>query len=623
MHGTRFMAIVLGGMVLGGGALAGDQLLPVDIRNVALGGEVGRRIDVTIDNNLLVLDVDGDFLKPFQERVKSGGYVGLGKLIDAEVRLAVYSGNKDLLERKQYTVRQILATQEADGYIGMMAPEHRMWALWDIYEMAYLIYGLTMDYKFFDDEASLKGARGAADYIVKRWSAEPEKVPGDNGITEYMAVTGLENALLALHDATGDARYLDFCLGRRGLAEWDGPIVLGRWGQIQGHAYAYLCRSIAQVRLYRTRENEALLRPTRRAMDFLTKEDGLSITGTCGQHECWHDTQEGIANLGETCATAYLIRFLDELIRLEGDPRYGDLMERAIYNALFAAQSPDGRKIRYYSPFEGPRKYFDGDTYCCPCNYRRIIAELPGMVCYETVENPIDTPACMRPGGSLEYHEPGKGLTINLYTPGTVRHTVEGVPVTLTMETDYPSSGTVTIKVDPAKKLDFAVRLRIPKWCAEASIKVNGEPYDVPAKGGTFVQVCVHGWEPGDIITLEMPMALRLVKGRKAQAGRVAVMYGPQVFCLNPARNEALKGENLRALTLDPSSLSGPFPDDSVRPGGLMCKIKAWRTTSWYPHGRPEFELVLTEFPDPGGEAAYFHVPNPNDAVLVEDELVE
>ena len=129
-------------------------------------------------------------------------------------------------------------------------------------------------------------------------------------------------------------------------------------------------------------------------MDFLTRQDGLVITGACGYQECWHDNQQGFFKLGETCATAYLIRLLDNMLRLEGDTLYGDMMERTIYNALFAAQSPDGRNLRYYSPFEGKRVYFDKDTYCCPCNFRRIIAELPTMV----------------------YYRCGGGLAINLYT---------------------------------------------------------------------------------------------------------------------------------------------------------------------------------------------------------------
>ena len=131
----------------------------------------------------------------------------------------------------------------------------------------------------------------------------------------------------------------------------------GRWGRIEGHAYAYLAHALAQLQLYRVEPDERLLRTTRRAMDFLTRHEGLVISGTCGDHECWHDTQSGTTNLGETCATAYLLRTLDDLLRLEGDSRWGDLMERTIFNALFAAQSPDGRHIRYYTPFECSRAY--------------------------------------------------------------------------------------------------------------------------------------------------------------------------------------------------------------------------------------------------------------------------
>ena len=139
-------------------------------------------------------------------------------------------------------------------------------------------------------------------------------------------------------------------------------------------------------------------------MDFLTRHEGLVISGTCGDHECWHDTQSGTTNLGETCATAYLIRVWDDLVRLEGDSRWGDLMERAVFNALFAAQSPDGRHIRYYTPFECSRVYFPQDSYCCPNNYRRIISELPTMI----------------------YYQAPRELTVNLYTASTVKADLGG-----------------------------------------------------------------------------------------------------------------------------------------------------------------------------------------------------
>lgn len=560
---------------------------------------MGNRIDATIGNNLLVIDVDEDFLKPFHERSAKDGYVGLGKLIDATVRFAAYSNDPAVVERKHHLVDSIVATQEPDGYIGMFEPGSRLWSLWDIHEMSYLIYGLTMDYQFFHEEKSLTAARRAADYIVDRWSAEPDRKPGNGAITVYMAVTGLEPALLALHNATGESRYLDFCVKQRQLPEWDGPIMLGRWGQIEGHAYAYLARSLAQLRLYRMQPEPQLLVPAHRAIDFMLNQDGLAITGACGQHECWHNTQEGAANLGETCATAYLIRMLDELLQMEGDARYGDVMERAIYNALFAAQSPDGRHIRYYSPLEGARVYFDKDTYCCPCNYRRIIAELPGMICYRA----------------------GDGIAVNLYTAFTARFAVHDVPVTLTQETAYPSSGGVRLNVETEKPVRFVLRLRIPGWCRDASVRVNGQPEPVTPAPGTFVAVD-REWRAGDAVELEFPMPLRMVAGRVAQAGRVAVMCGPRVFCLNRALNPALAQEDLRLVTIDPDTLEGPFPDESVRPGGLACKVRAWRTTNWYPSAPPDWELTLTEFPDPGGEATYFHVPNPNDPRFTSDELL-
>jgi len=126
-------------------------------------------------------------------------------------------------------------------------------------------------------------------------------------------------------------------------------------------------------------------------------------------------------------------------------------------------------------------------------------------------------------------------------------------------------------------------------------------------------------WQPGDRVDIRFPMSLRLVKGRLAQVGRAAVQYGPLVFTLNRAQNPELKEEDLRMITIDPATLNGPVPDDSVHPGGLSCTVKAWRTTHWYPSAGYDWELKLTEFTDPDGEMTYFHVPNPNDPVLMDE----
>lgn len=584
--------------IVSGAAAQGNQVFtPVDIRHVRVGGEIGRRIDVTVENNLLAMDLDGDFLKPFRERTAGSGYIGLGKTLDALARLAYYTEDTRVAKKKDGVVREILALQGPDGYLGFFKEEARLRSLWDIHEMSYLIYGLLTEYELFNNEKALEAAVKGADYIVNGWQAEPERTTSNWDITVYMGATGIEPTLLRLYGVTQEARYLDFCRDFRKLAAWDGLIVSGRWGPIQGHIYAYLSRCLAQLMLYDIAPDEGLWTNTRKALDYMLKGEGLTIIGACGQHECWHNTQEGAANLGETCATAYAIRWWDDLLRREGSALYGDLMERALYNALFGAQSPDGRRIRYYTPFEGPRVYHRGDTYCCPCNYRRIVSELPRMI----------------------YYTSDDGIAVNTYTPSTATLTLpSGAVVKIAQETAYPQNGHVAIKLTPASTQEFTLRLRLPRWAAKPEITVNGEPWSFEHSPGSFLAI-KRNWQSGDTVNIDFAPTLRLVKGRAAQAGRAAVMYGPLVFTLNRAHNPALQEADLRMITIDPATLSGPVPDDSVHPGGLSCSVKAWQTTHWYPQATHDWEVKLTEFTDPGGEMTYFHVPNPNDPALVDD----
>lgn len=581
-------------------AQAADRFSHIEPGTVRLEGEIGRRIQITADNNLLVLNVQRDFLQPFIDRKSTGGYIGLGKLIDSFVWMAAQTGDPRLLQRKREVVAAALATQEADGYLGLMVPNSRVWKLWDTHEMAYLIVALSHDYQLLGEKPSLEAARKIADYLIAECTAHPERDLGEAQITAHMASTGLDDALLTLSTASGDPKYRQFVVTLRKLPEWDMPIVRGRWGKIEGHAYAYLAHALAQTELARIAPDPRLLGPLQKAADFLTRQDGLVITGTCGDHECWHDTQQGTTNLGETCATAYLLRVWDDCLRREGDSRYGDLMERSIYNALFAAQSPDGRRIRYYTPFDGPRVYFPDDTYCCPCNFRRIVAELP----------------------NLAYYRSENGLAVNLYSAGKATVPLGTTQLTVRQETDYPTSGHIVLHLEPSAPTAFPLKLRIPRWCSEAKVTVNDQPVETAVTPGQYCTL-QRTWKAGDHVTLELAMPWRLVKGRVAQAGRVAVMRGPLVFCLNPTKHPALKEIDLRLIVLDPASLEGPFPDDSVRPGGLACRVQAWTPGAWYPFVPRDLQLTLTEFADPDGHAIFFQVPDPKAEMFVEDELVE
>jgi uncharacterized protein len=568
--------------------------------SVKVGGEMGRRIDVSLSKNLLAIDVENDFLKPLRERNKKSGYIGLGKLIDASVRLSLYSRDERALALKKHIVAEVLKTQEKDGYIGYFVPGKRVFVLWDLQEIAYIFYGLAMDHRFYGEIASLEGARKLGDFLIANWNAAPARTFGEPKIGIQLPLAGVDDALLALSEETGDPKYTAFMRDMRGEVGWDDRIVLGRWGLVEGHVYTYLALCVAMMRLDRLEPDSQLLVPTRNLLDFLRDGNGMAITGAIGDHECFHDTQQGTINLGETCASVYTIFWLDELMRREGDALYGDLMERLIFNTLFGAQSPEGRHLRYYTAFDGPRHYFPNDTYCCPNNYRRGIATLPDHI----------------------YYRVGNGLAVNLYTEsGTEAKLAGGLIVKIKQETKYPSEGQVAVYVDPSRAAPFPLWLRIPAWCSNPRVTVNGQASEPHAAPGKFL-VLEREWKPGDRVQVDLSMTPRWIKGRQGQLGHVALMHGPQIFCLNRARHPELKDIDLRLLIIDPATLEGPVADDSVRPGGLAFRVKAWKPGAWYPFEALAYTLTLSEFPDPGGEATFFMTPNPKDSRFVADELL-
>jgi DUF1680 family protein len=524
-------------------------------------------------------------------------------VIDAMVRLTAYSDNGELRKRKDYLIDELIKTAEPDGYIGQFRPDMRVWQLWDVHEAAQIIHGLVLDYQYNKANRSLKTARALADYHIKQINAHPKKIVGEAAgytITEFMAVTGLESALLVLHEATGEARYRAFCINERGLTRWDGEIVIGRYWPIEGHVYAYLARCEAQLKLHRIKPASSLLKPTQKALAFMTEHNGMMITGAVGQFECWDDTQDGLKGLGETCASVYLMRWLDEQLRMTGDSRYGDLIERVLFNAYFGAQAPTGEKMRYYCPITGPRTYYPDPSMCCPSNFRRGVADMLSMV----------------------YFRDQNGITVNQYAPGAATVALSDKDqVKVSQQTRYPSDGHVCLTIEPERPVQFALSLRIPAWCREATIKINGQT--TRHRGAAFATI-TRTWKPGDQLELHMPMLPRWIKGRQAQAGRVALMYGPRVFCLNPSRNEQIKKHmDLQYLYVDLNSVKGPEPDDQIRPDGIAFHVKAWYAESAAElNGEPELELKLTEFPDPGGELVYFKERRPRTKSVVDDELL-
>jgi uncharacterized protein len=584
-----------------------DKLRPVTLTRAGLGGEIGRRLDDLIFKNYMVLDMDGFFVAPFRARPFTDDYhyVGVGKVVDAGSLLAAYAADPRVAERTSRLIDGILATRDADGYIGAFKPEpgghqnHRNWAL---HEQEYLLLGLARHALLFGDRTSLRAARRLGDYVIGTFGRDlkPEEV----------CTAGLPEAFLLLYRATGEGTYLKFAAEvRHGNAKAEVQCAsLLEWKQTfdsaAAHVYVMLARCYAQTELYRYMGKPSLLEMSAYMRHELLRENGgLNVVGSASDGEWFSYTQNGAGMIGESCVTAYLLRWLDSLMRLEGDLRYGDIMERTIYNALLAAQDPEGRRIRYFTPFTGPREYFNQDGFCCPGNFRRIMAELPQKVYYRAADGAV---------------------AINLYT--TSQATVDlngGVSVSFAQETDYPSSGHVILRVTPSREAAFAVRLRIPRWCRNATVKINGQE---PAPAGRDGGPCEirRTWKSGDVVTLDLPMPWRFIRGRQLQEGKVALARGPVIYCLGAAQNTEIlkKYPDFRGLVVDPAGLGEPEPDRSVRPDGRKVAVKARvEAPGAWSKGAPALTVTFTEFVDPTGIVTFFHLLDLDRAV--DDELMD
>ena len=578
-----------------------DTLQPVTLRQAELSGEIGRRISDLIYTNYLALDADKDFIAPFHTRPFTNGYhyVGVGKVIDAGSLFAAYTGDPKVAERTAHLIEGIIGTRDADGYIGTFKPEpdgHQNHWNWALHEQEYLLLGLTHNALLGENAKTLKEARTLADYVIRTFSKDTHP--------EQICTAGLPEAFLVLYRVTGEKRYLDFAANAR-HGNSGGEIKcasLRDWRQTfetrPAHVYVMLARCYAQTELYRLDGTPSLMDMSKYMRhELLRPGGGLNVAGSASDGEHFSYTQNGAGSIGESCVTAYLLRWLDSLMRLEGDLRYGDLMERTVYNALFAAQDPAGRKLRYFTSLTGPRAYYGQDGFCCPGNFRRIMAELPQKVYYRSTDG---------------------ALAVNLFTPSKVTVPVStDATVTLAQETDYPNTGHVLFRVTPSKEAAFVLRLRIPRWCRTATVAVNNESPAAVAPGAKAFELR-RTWKAGDRVTLEMPMAWRFIRGHQLQEGKAVLLRGPVVYGLGTAQNADVlkKYPNFSGVVVDPTSLGEPQPDASIRPDGRSVRARAKVEAI----GAPEVPLTFTEFIDPTEIMTYVHLLDLGKTE--EDELV-
>lgn len=485
------------------------------------------------------------------------------------------------LERIADEVIEIIAkAQHEDGYLNTyytlkepgkrwtnLAECHELYCAGHMIEAAVAYYQATGKRKILDVVCKF------ADYIGEVFGSEPGKLQGYDGHQE------IELALMKLYEVTGNGNYMRLCqffLSERGKEPYfydiesdkrGGTTHFGRWmienkqysqahvpikqqDQAVGHAvrFVYMCTGMAH--LAAATGDPDMLEACKRLWDNMEQKQ-MYITGGIGSqsHGEAFSTDYDLPNdtvYAETCASCGLVFFAHRMLMLEPNAKYADAMERALYNTVIGGMSRDGRSFFYVNPLEvHPDACGKNHIYhhvkpvrqgwfgcaCCPPNVARVLASL-GQYVYTVRDNAIYA---------------------NLYIGGEAKLDLMGSQVVIHQQSNYPWDGHIRFTVEAERATAFTLALRIPDWCDQASITVNGvhKPLDgLVADGYAMLQ---GEWKTGDQIELTLPMTVARMKGHplvRQTAGKTAIQRGPLVYCLEEADN----GPNLHQLLLPTDS---------------------------------------------------------------------
>lgn len=335
------------------------------------------------------------------------------------------------------------------------------------------------------------------------------------GYTWDESYTISENLFLAYQRGAGN-RYR--ALGSQYLDdEYYDPLADGRNVLAGRHAYSYVNSLCSAMQAYLTLGSAKYLRAARNAFDMLTAQS--FATGGWGPDELLRAPGSGdlAASLTNThssfetpCGSYAHFKLTRYLLRVTRDSRYGDSMERVMYNAVLGAKPllADGSTF-YYSDYNthGSKFYKHDHWPCCSGTLPQVAADYR-----------INSYFC-----------DNDGLYVNLYIPSTLRWTQNGTRVSLTQRSEYPFESAVKFDITVSRTTEFAIHLRIPAWAEGASIFVNGKTVPTSGAAGNFVTMH-RPWEKGDRIEMNLPMRLRLEAIDAQHPQTVALLCGPLVL---------------------------------------------------------------------------------------------
>ncbi len=284
------------------------------------------------------------------------------------------------------------------------------------------------------------------------------------------------------------------------------------------HAYSHVNTFSSAAMAYAVTGDEKYLRVIKNAYDFLQKTQCYA-TGGFGPVErimppggMLGKALDYQQNSCETpCCSWASFKLARYLTQFTGEARYGDWVERLLYNGIGGILwiKDHGRHF-YYADYRvsGGVKVYAREIYtCCSGTYIQAVSDFPNQI----------------------YYKDPKSLYVSLYLPSEVTWTRPEGEVKMVQETEYPQAETSTFTVNVKPSAAFALKFRVPGWSNDMSVKVNGTAADVACKPGTWATV-ERSWNSGDKVEVTIPLRLRYSAVDKEHPHRIAVVRGPVVM---------------------------------------------------------------------------------------------
>jgi len=398
---------------------------------------------------------------------------------------------------------------------------------WDDYRLPAYTYdkisiGMIDAHEFAGDAQALKVLDAALDSVLPHLPprglsraeqyARPHK---DESFCWDEPYTLPENLFLAWQRGAG-GRYRDLAI--RFLADdwYFNPLAAGQNVLPGKHAYSHVNAMSSAMQAYFVLGSEKYLRAAQNGFDFVCNTQSFA-TGGWGPDEAFREPGSG--EIGESltkthssfetpCGSYAHFKITRYLLCVTRDSRYGDSMEKVLYNTILGAKSirKDGHGF-YYSDYnnDGFKSYHPNKWTCCTGTFPQITADY---------------------GISAYFHD-GDGVYVNLYVPSQVTWMRAGKRIELKQLTNYPHQPASQVEISAASPSAFPVYLRIPVWAGpKTAVTVNGKRVTGDPEPGKFMRLD-RTWKNGDRIEIEfdMPTALEAVDPQHPDL--LAPVHGP------------------------------------------------------------------------------------------------